>query len=319
MAASANSDSSARLPELGVVFAPACGAFPTGLPVLDGQPVERIIDDAAQAGRTGPFTLARAGDWLLGMASVPTGGITESATRHLYVALFVAARGWNLARIWNYVPAINEADAGGLERYRAFSRGRSLAFETEFGPGFQAAIPAASAVGTDAPELTVVFAATKGTPRHVENPLQLPAYEYPPEYGPRPPSFARATVVPREAAGRADVFVSGTAAIRGHATVAPAETLPQLACTLENLREISVACGLGPDLARGRAEARHFKVYLRCADDLPAVKTVLERELLTPTDAVSYLRSDICRRELNVEIEATVVGAARPELPWHRR
>ena len=271
-----------------------------------------FFEGTTPVGQAGMFRLSCVSGWLLGVASaarVAEAGIESTAWR-LYQSLFVAARGWNLARIWNYVPAINEADAGGLERYRAFSRGRSLAFESEFGPGFHAAIPAASAVGTDAPELTVAFVATRGTPRHVENPLQLPAYEYPPEHGPRPPSFARATVVPRESAGRVDVFVSGTAAIRGHATVAPDATLPQLACTLENLREISVACGIGSDLARGRAEARHFKVYLRHAADLPTVRAVLERELLAPTDAVSYLRSDICRRELNVEIEATLLGAA---------
>ena len=284
----------------------------TGLPVLHGRPVESFFGEATGIGQTGPFRLSRTADWLLGAASVaPVAGEGfESTVWRLYESLFAAVRGWKLARIWNYVPAINAPDVDGLERYRAFSRGRSQAFEREFGPGFRVAIPAASAVGTDAPELTVVFAATRATPRHVENPLQVPAYDYPPEHGPRPPSFARATVVPLPAGERADVFISGTAAIRGHATVAPDETLPQLACTLENLREISSACGIGPDLARGRAEARHFKVYLRQAADLPAVRAVLERELLKPADNVSYLRSDICRRELDVEIEATLLGAA---------
>ena len=282
----------------------------TGLPVLHGRPVESLFAAAETGGRAGPFVLARSGDWLLGAGVAPAAdGAIEAEARRLYEALFAAARGWKLARIWNYVPAINAPAAEGLETYRAFSRGRSLAFELEFGPGFHAAIPAASAVGTEASALTVVFAATSRAPRHVENPLQLPAYEYPSDHGPRPPSFARATVVPLPAAGRADVFVSGTAAIRGHATVAPDETLPQLACTLENLREISAACGIGSDLARGRAASRHFKVYLRHAADLPAVRAVLERELLESADAVSYLRSDICRRELNVEIEATLMGA----------
>lgn len=295
----------------GVGLNPAEEIVPTGLPVLQGRSVEAFFDGVAAVDRAGLFRLSRGTEWLLGAARVvPAAGTSIEATaRLIYEALFAAARGWRLARIWNYVPAINEPDVGGLERYRAFSRGRSLAFEREFGPGFWTAIPAASAVGTDAAELTVVFAATTRAPRHVENPRQVPAYEYPPEHGPRPPSFARATVVPA-AAGRADVFVSGTAAIRGHTTVAPGETLPQLACTLENLREISSACGIGPDLARGRAGVRHFKIYLRHAADLPAVRALLEREWLEPADRASYLRSDICRRELNVEIEATLLGAA---------
>lgn len=293
----------------GVGLHPSCGSIATGLPVLDGRPVESFFGGTTAAGRAGRFDLARAGDWLLGAATLAPTDDLEVAVRRLYAELFAAAAGSHLARIWNYVPAINRPERSGLERYRAFSRGRSLAFEAQFGPAFRAAIPAASAVGTEATELTVVFAATTRAPRHMENPLQLPAYDYPPEHGPRPPSFARATVVPA-GPGRADVFVSGTAAIRGHATVAPGETPPQLACTLENLRGISAACGIGPDLARGRAGARHFKVYLRHAAELPAVKAVLERELLVPADHVSYLRSDICRRELNVEIEATLFGTA---------
>lgn len=279
-----------------------------GLPVLWGEEKECLFGSAAPVGIAGPVALFRGADWLLGVASIELGDAVENHTRGLYEALFAAARGLHLARIWNYVPAINAPTACGLETYRAFSRGRSLAFETEFGPGFRRAVPAASAVGTDSDRLTVVFAATSREPRHVENPKQIPAYEYPPEHGPRPPTFARATVVPA-GEGRSEVFISGTSSILGHATIAPTETLPQLACTLENLRGIATACGCGPDLAADRAAARHFKVYLRSAADLAAVQAVLERELLRPEDRVSYLRSDICRRELNVEIEATLLGA----------
>ena len=299
----------AGLPLFGVGFAPAAASFPTGLPVLDGCPVERIFGVAESAGRSDPFALWRAGDWLLGAAAVPAADDIEGAARALYAALFAAAAGRSLARIWNYVPAINELGPGGLEHYRAFNHGRSLAFEAAFGPGYRAVMPAASAVGTDAGELVVCFAASARPPRHVENPRQVPAYDYPPEHGPRPPSFARATVVPG-AAGRADVFISGTSSIRGHATVAPGDTLRQVECTLENLRGISAACGIGEELARGGVQARHFKVYLRQTEDLAPVQAVLERELLGTADSVTYLRSDICRRELNVEIEATLIGAA---------
>ena len=64
--------------------------------------------------------------------------------------------------------------------------------------------PARAMVGSTA---SVVFAATEATPRHFENPLQVPAYEYPGEYGPRSPSFARATVVAQPGPC---LFVSGT-------------------------------------------------------------------------------------------------------------
>ncbi len=290
-----------------VELALADGPVPTGLPPLAGLLCERLFGAPRADGRAGLFSLARSGAWQLGAARVDPRGNIAQATHRLYDSLLAATEGRRLARIWNYVPAINVPERDGLETYRAFCRGRSLAFEAAFGREFREVIPAASAVGTDAAELTVVFAATTGMLRHFENPRQVPAWDYPPEYGPRPPSFARATVA-ADAAGGDMVFISGTAAIRGHASVAPGDTGEQLACTVENLREISCACGLGPDMARGRAGTRHFKVYLRQAGDLPTVRAALERGLVTPRDQVSYLRSDICRRELNIEIEATITG-----------
>ena len=133
----------------------------------------------------------------------------------------------------------------------------------------------------------------------------MAAYDYPRAYGPRAPSFARATVVPGPV--HTAVFISGTAAIRGHATVAPLSTSWQLDCTLENLEGIGRACGLGDGLDAGGAE-RHFKVYVRHAADQPLVAALLEEKLLTGTDRVSYVRADICRASLFVEIEVSLFG-----------
>jgi hypothetical protein len=275
------------------------------LPVLDGVATEDLFPLALPRGQEGAFSVFRQDDWLLGRASLPAGPDLEAGVRRLYRELLLLARGRSLVRVWNYVPAINVADANGLENYRAFCRGRSHAFEDEFGAGFTRHAPAASAVGSDGDKLVVLFAASAARVRHIENPRQLPAYEYPQEHGPRAPVFARASIVELGERTRA-VFVAGTAAISGHSTVAPGETDAQLDCTLHNLREISRACGLGPDLAAGRTPGRHFKVYLRYACDLATIQARLEAALLRPEDQVIYLRSDICRRELNIEIEATL-------------
>ena len=114
--------------------------------------------------------------------------------------------------------AANRRSRAGRENYHRFCRGRSLAFEEYFGKNFQRMLPAASAVGAVAGPFAIGFIAGQAEPRHFENPRQVPAFEYPPEYGPRPPSFSRATVVSQGGAQR--TFISGTAAIRGHATVA---------------------------------------------------------------------------------------------------
>jgi|CZKI01.1.fsa_nt_gi chorismate lyase/3-hydroxybenzoate synthase len=282
------------------------GVFYAGLPLLAGEAGEGLFGAVRPAGRMGPVALFQAEGWLLGAATVPLALGLEDAARRLYRNIFKAAREWHLARIWNYVPAINEPGHESLENYRVFCRGRSLAFEKFYGDGFRARLPSSSAVGTKSAALTVAFAACRVRPRHVENPLQIPAYDYPGEYGPRAPCFARATVVPE--ADRATVFISGTAAIRGHLTVFPNATRKQLDCTLENLRGISVACGLGPGLDRGGNSMRHFKVYLRRAADQPLVAATLEKRFLSKMDRVSYFRADLCRTELRVEIEASLVG-----------
>jgi hypothetical protein len=282
--------------------------LPVALPVLGGLSEENLFPTAEPLGVSGGFTLYRAGPWLLGHTSRVPGTGLEPETRQLYGELLAATAGRHLCRIWNYVPAINAIGADGLENYRAFSRGRSMAFEAAAGPEFKRWLPAASAVGSADHHLTVLFAAHTTPPLHRENPEQVPAYDYPPEHGPRSPSFARASIVPRTD-GRRDVFLSGTSSIKGHITVAPGDTLAQTLCTLKNLRAIARACNLGDDYGRD-AVARHIKVYLRHAADQSVVAQQLEHELLQSRDAVTYLAADVCRAALNVEIEVTVFGAA---------
>lgn len=277
-----------------------------GLPVLFGEQEETLFRNATSLGSSGAFAIQEAGRWRVGRATVPVGQGVEAATQRLYEDLFAALGGLNLCRVWHFVPHINEPGLDGLENYRAFCHGRSVAFEAKHGTDFRRRLPSASAVGTDDELLTIVFAACEDEPRHFENPRQVPAYDYPKQHGPRPPSFSRATMVAQ--GNQADVFISGTAAIEGHETVAPGDTAGQIDRTVHNLRVISQVCGLGADLGTTLGGERHFKVYIRYGNDLAVVKSSLERTFLTAADKVSYLRSDICRAELNLEIEATVLG-----------
>lgn len=274
------------------------------LPVLAGAAEETLFPGASSAGSEAGFALFEDGDWLLGAWVGAADADLGEQTRTIYRDLLTLthARERHLVRIWNYVPAINEDSAEGLENYRVFCRGRAQAFEA----APDEVPPAASAVGGVRGRLAVLFAAAPTAPKRLENPEQVPAYAYPPEHGPRSPSFSRAGQV--MANGRRFTFVSGTAAIKGHVTIAPESLAGQIDCTLDNLRLISGVCGLGDNLAAGAAAERHFKVYLRNAGDLAAVRTELETRLLRGTDRVCWLQSDICRAALKLEIEATVVG-----------
>ncbi len=280
-----------------------------GLPLLKGEPRAPIALEVEPGGADEGLELWRGAGLMVGFARSDQGSALEGATGQIYARILHATRGLNLYRIWNCVPHINGTGPDGLENYQAFCRGRSLAFESELGNEFPRKLPAASAVGTANSELTVAFLAGTRPTQHFENPAQVPAYEYPPEHGPRPPSFARATVVGDD--DRVDVFVSGTSAVVGHQTVAPNDTMAQLDCTFANLRLISVATGLGERFGSGRGCNRHFKVYLRNPGDLPAVAIEMERKILAAGDKVSYLGAEICRAALNVEIEVAVRGAAR--------
>ncbi|WP_414662749.1 chorismate transformation enzyme, FkbO/Hyg5 family [Horticoccus sp. 23ND18S-11] len=273
-------------------------------PWLAGAPVEALFPHVATLPAAGGVQLFQAGEFLLGYAREPlTHDDVAVHAEALYRRLLTACGRHHLYRAWNYVPQIN-AQPGAVENYRAFCLGRARAFEKVLGPGFETRLPAASAVGCEGRQLDVIFVAGENAPHHFENPEQVPAYHYPIEHGPRSPSFARATVA-RDGANSV-VFVSGTAAIKGHQTVAPGVLDGQLDCTLDNLRLISRAVGLGDRFTSDRITRRQFKIYLRHPEDLGRARTRLERDLLQPTDTVTYLHAEICRAALDVEIEATL-------------
>ena len=287
-------------------IASGAGVFKFPIPVLGRAAEELIFKDLLEIPTREGFRLYERAGLLIGAVDEPAETDLAAQSHRLYRRLLALTNGRRLVRVWNYVPRINAPDANGLENYRAFCLGRSLAFEERLGDGYAGHLPAASAVGGVDGRLAVVFAATRADPTHVENPEQVPAYEYPLEHGPRAPSFARATRVAE--AGNRHVFISGTAAIKGHATISPGDLGGQIACTLDNLRIISRACDLGERLGEGGGWQRHFKVYLRHASDYAAAAQALEGTLFTPDDRVTWLRSDICRSALLIEIEATLVA-----------
>jgi len=274
-------------------------------PWLAGQPVDELFARSMGAGDSNGFALYESGGLLFGYGSVPfEAGRLSEAARDLYRRMFQATRGLHVYRIWNYVPRINQAEVN-LENYRAFCQGRSFAYEESFGTEFARELSAASAVGCRGNALQLIFAAGLMRGRHFENPAQVPAYRYPSEHGPRSPSFARATLATGD--GRRYVFVSGTAAIKGHLTVAPGEIIGQIDCTIDNLRLISREVGVGERLGIDDGWERHFKVYLRNPYDLPYARMRLEPDWIRPGDKATYLHAEICRSSLNIEIEATLV------------
>jgi len=224
---------------------------------------------------------------------------TESAYRQIF-ALLDTLRYPHLLRCWNYIADIN-AHSFGLERYRQFNLGRQDAFLAH-GRNVVGNVPAACALGSAQGPLSIAFLAGRVVPLGIENPRQISAYQYPQQYGPRNPTFSRASLVRL----RQDelLFVSGTASIVGHASLHPGDVVAQTRETMTNIEAVLVEANRLSSPSRFDLASLNYKVYVRHAADLAQIRAEFERIVGSTPNAV-YLQADVCRHELLLEIEAT--------------
>ena len=294
-------------------------------PVLGGADVFEIWRSGASAvsGQHEQVRFRRTADLLFGCialseaeldaaaGSLPEAGAAPAsalhqATTRAYRQLCATLDAENyphLLRVWNYVPDINR-NSHGLERYRQFNSARQHALRAS-GRALRGSVPAASALGSvsDSP-LVVYFLAGRTAPVFVENPRQVSAYHYPPQYGSHRPAFSRATLL-RQGQSVA-LFISGTASIVGHRSLHLNDTAAQ---TRETLANIEALIGEANRIASGahfRLDALTAKVYVRRPGDLPVIRAELAGAL-GPAARTLYLQADICRQDLLVEIEATAL------------
>lgn len=210
-----------------------------------------------------------------------------------------------LVKIWNYLGGINEGD-GDNERYRQFSVGRALAFR-ESGISDDIA-PTGTGVGTVLDRgLSIIALCSTRDFSLAENPRQVSAFEYPRQYGPKSPKFGRGGSV---ATGNHRLhLLSGTAAIVGHESMHPGDTVAQLDETLRNLDSLCEAVSQvnngGPRLVLD--EQSVLRVYLRNPDDYQVIVDRLKLRLGPDADQIVFLQGDICRRELTIEIDGVCV------------
>lgn len=233
----------------------------------------------------------------------PAGGSDIEATSdRLYRRLLevLQQRGYpHLLRVWNYLDGITLGE-GDEERYRQFCVGRARGLG---GHVDTQTLPAATAIGRvdGARRLQVYWLAARvpGTP--LENPRQISAYRYPRQYGPQPPSFARAMLPPVNSA--MPLMLSGTAAIVGHESQHIGSVVTQLDETLANFDSLLAAArSQWPVLPAHFGPHSRLKVYVRHEDELEAVARALDARLGPDVPRV-VLHAAVCRRELRVEID----------------
>lgn len=266
---------------------------------ISNRPVHRITE--------GALALAWDGQTLMGLATFDDSQDRLIAdTQSAYDQIFSACErhGYpHLSRMWNFIPQINETDAHGMERYRAFCQGRAQAFfdDRHYGELF---LPAGTGVGCHSGPVAIIFQARAAVaPLNLENPRQMPAYHYPRQYGPKSPSFARATLVPDQPPV---IYVSGTSSILGHETVHAGDIDRQTLTSLDNIAYLISSENLaryGQHQGATLHDLDQIKVYVRHPHHLEAVRTICQRAF-APAAQVVYLGADICRVDLLVEIEA---------------
>ena len=234
-----------------------------------------------------------------GEEKMPLQQAAESAYRQVFALLDTLHYPY-LFRFWNYIADINSTSFG-LERYRQFNLGRQDAFLAH-GRDVEGNVPAACALGSSQGPLTVAFVAGRVAPLSIENARQVSAYRYPRQYGPRSPTFSRATLV---RIGQAEVlFISGTASIVGHTTQHPADVVAQTRETMTNIEAVLAEANRLASQPSFDLSSLHYRVYVRHPTDLAKIRTELTHRVGSAPKAV-YLQADVCRQDLLLEIEAT--------------
>ena len=141
--------------------------------------------------------------------------------------------------------------------------------------------------------------------RPLENPRQVPAYSYSRRYGPRPPCFARATIVQMPREERPWLLVGGTASILGEDSIhmrdprrQATETFENLASLVDSAREMARS----PDRGDPLSAFRELRVYIVRDEDADVLREMV-RERFPAETRVEFAQADLCRQELLVEIE----------------
>jgi chorismate lyase / 3-hydroxybenzoate synthase len=207
-------------------------------------------------------------------------------------------------RFWNYIPAIHAPMDAGRDRYMVFNAGRFEAFASWYGgpQSFETHVATASGVGHSGSDFVIHCLASSTPGRAIENPRQIPCYRYSTRFGPRPPCFSRATVLPTTSPM---LLVGGTASIRGEDTVHLNDLAEQTAETLDNLAALLQVAGGNRESTIDRSILRQFKdlrVYHPQAQHAAQLRQLLAAAFPSLQN-LELVQADLCRPDLLVEIE----------------
>ena len=208
----------------------------------------------------------------------------------------------DIYRQWNYIQGITVLNDGS-QNYQEFNDARSIFYSScEWNNGY----PAATGIGTSAGGVMVELCAIKGEETAnaaIDNPLQTAAHNYSQkvldgkvveELNERTtPKFERARILGR------DIFISGTAAIRGEESNSSNDTVEQTAETMRIMDRLTSQENI--PVPNNGSRYIMLRIYVKKREEVQAVKEYMEVHY--PAIPNQILVADICRPELLVEIE----------------
>ncbi len=213
----------------------------------------------------------------------------------------------DIVRQWNYIGKITEIQED-IQNYQAFNNERAKFYaQTEW----PTAYPAATGIGMDCNGLIVSLVAISNgddfSVYPINNPLQIAAHNYsstvligdnPVKYTPK---FERAKII--QSKSNTYCFVSGTAAIRGEQSIENMHVSAQTVQTIQNILYLISNENLRKQDIEVSSELKmqSLRIYVKYFDDIEKVKAEVNKTW--PHVPAIYLKGDICRKELLVEIE----------------
>ena len=221
-----------------------------------------------------------------------------AATHSAYEMLFHDVDPESIARVWNFIPQINDVVSKDIDRYMTFNAGRFQAYEAAF--SCRTLHPVASGVGHAGEDLVLHALHGAASVERVSNSRQHEPHAYTRRFGPQPPAFSRAAIASFSEGSW--FLVSGTASVVGEASFHHEDAHAQTHETIKNLLALLEEA---PEPVRYTKET-DWLVYL--PDECLAghvTKELVNRCNASPEHIVLRQQA-LCRPELLVEIECAV-------------
>lgn len=247
-----------------------------------------------------------------GISAVNLGMSIEDQSREVFAAIskILDKEGFapsDIVRQWNYIEQITSFGDHG-QNYQQFNDARSEFYDpVDWITGY----PAATGIGMDVGGVVVEVDVLKVSPPAIiaalDNSLQVAAHEYSSQVllgttQLTTPKFERAKAIV-DSRNDAMIYVSGTAAIRGEASLIDVGIGEQTMITIENIEYLIS----GENLEKHRIfdsstpRLQLMRVYLKFPKDYSVARQIIDKRY--PEVPTLYVLTDVCREELLIEIE----------------